>query len=71
MAREMKLLRRQGKSLGVADGLPAATNRRAVGLLNAEGRGAQLNAEDGERGHTSAIAGTAVSGAARLVAVLC
>jgi hypothetical protein len=44
MALEMKLLQRQGKSLGVPDGLPVATDRRAVRLLNAEGRGAQLNA---------------------------
>ena len=57
MASEIKLIRRQGKSLGIADGLPAATDRRAVGLLNAEGRGAQLNAEVSERGHTSAVAG--------------
>ena len=56
MASEMKLIRRQGKSLGIADGLPAATDRRAVGLLNAEGRGAQLNANVSKRGQTSAVA---------------
>ena len=42
MASEMKQLRHQGKSRGVPEGLPVATERRAVNLLNAEG-GAQLN----------------------------